>query len=345
MAMQPDASPWLSFSLERVALVLGARFPGRYVWLVRPSQLHLHKFSCYTNFVSCDMFGAPKHSLDYGAVLHLRALLGHAMERAAIAEPLPPLGGSSVPASLPTGFSLILVGFSKGCVVLNQMVHELASVRTDPELRQFLDSISDMYWLDGGHPGTGDTWVTDKQALGELASSGVAVHAHVTPYEVCDPTRAWVGREHRCFVKTLEELGARITQNLHFEHEPACIANHFRVIEEFWVAQKCVHVARFELLLATSFQHFMFLQFKSLYLALVLNVSHFVQTSGQGVSKAFTWTVFCFVFFSLARSHSSSFLCLSQDASQAKTKRKIFWPNVWTFSCNMENILLLRLHS
>ncbi|MCJ8732194.1 hypothetical protein PDJAM_G00208410 [Pangasius djambal] len=233
MAMQPDASPWLSFSLERVALVLGARFPGRHVWLVRPSRLHLHKFSCYSNFVSCDVFGAPKHSPDYGAVRHLRALLGNAMKRAAIAEPLPPLVGASVPAPLPTGFSLILVGFSKGCVVLNQMVHELASARTDPELRQFLDSTSDMYWLDGGHPGTGDTWVTDKQVLGELACSGVAVHAHVTPYEVCDPARAWVGREHQCFVKTLEELGARVSQNLHFEDEPACIANHFRVIEEF----------------------------------------------------------------------------------------------------------------
>ncbi|XP_060731773.1 mitochondrial protein C2orf69 homolog isoform X1 [Tachysurus vachellii] len=233
MAMQPDASPWLSFSLERVALSLGVRFPGQHVWLVRPSQLHLHKFSCYTNFVSCDMFGAPKHSPDYGAVRHLRALLSHAMERAAIAKPLPPLGGASVPCPLPEGFSLTLVGFSKGCVVLNQMVHELASARTDPELRQFLDSISDMYWLDGGHPGTGDTWVTDKWALAELASSGVALHTHVTPYEVCDPARAWVGREHRCFVKTLEELGARITQNLHFEDEPACIANHFRVIEEF----------------------------------------------------------------------------------------------------------------
>ncbi|KAI5628542.1 UPF0565 protein C2orf69-like, partial [Silurus asotus] len=233
MAVQPDASPWISFSLERVALTLGVRFPGRHVWLVRPSRLHLHKFSCYVNFVSCDMFGAPQHSPDYGAWRHLRALLGHAMERAAVAEPLPPLGGAMVPAPLPAGFSLILVAFSKGCVVLNQMVHELASSRTDPELREFLECVSDMYWLDGGHPGTGDTWVTDKQALAELASSGVAVHAHVTPYEVCDPARAWVGREHRCFVKTLEQLGARITKKLHFKDEPACIANHFRVIEEF----------------------------------------------------------------------------------------------------------------
>lgn len=233
MAVQPDSTPWLSFSLERVALSLGVRFPGRHVWLVRPSRLHLHKFSCYVNFVSCDVFGAPEHSPDYGGVRHLRALLGHAMERAAVAGPLPPIGSASVPAPLPPGFSLILVGFSKGCVVLNQMVHELASARKDPELKQFLDSISDMYWLDGGHPGTGDTWVTDKHALAELASSGMALHAHVTPYEVRDPARPWVGREHRSFIKTLEKLGACLTQNLHFKDEPACIANHFRVIDEF----------------------------------------------------------------------------------------------------------------
>ncbi|XP_062861675.1 mitochondrial protein C2orf69 homolog [Trichomycterus rosablanca] len=233
MALQPEAAPWLSFSLERVAVVLGARFPGRHVWLVRPSRFYLQKFSCYANFVASDAFGAPKHSPNYGAVRHLRALLGHAMELAGIAKPLPSLENVPVPAPLPRGFSLILVGFSKGCVVLNQIVHELGTARADPELQKFLDCVSDMYWLDGGHPGTGETWVTDKQVLGKLASTRIAVHAHVTPYEVCDPGRPWVGREHRRFVKTLEELGACITHQLHFKDEPAAITNHFRVIEEF----------------------------------------------------------------------------------------------------------------
>ncbi|XP_051760774.1 mitochondrial protein C2orf69 homolog [Ctenopharyngodon idella] len=233
MALQPDAVPWQSWSLERVALTLGHRFPGCHIWVVRASRMYLHKFSCYQNFVESNLFGAPEHSSDYGAIRHLRALLGHGMQRAGLPNPLPPLSGTATPGPLPAGFTLTIVGFSKGCVVLNQIVYELAGARADPELRLFLDSVSDMYWLDGGHPGGGETWVTDKCALDELASSGVAVHAHVTPYEVRDPMRAWVGREHQLFIKTLEDLGACLSQKLHFEEEPASIENHFRVIREF----------------------------------------------------------------------------------------------------------------
>lgn len=233
MALQPDAAQWQSWSLERVALTLGHRFPGCHIWVIRASRMYLHKFSSYQNFVESNLFGAPQHSPDYGAILHLRALLGHSMEQAGLPNPLPPLSGTSTPAPLPPGFTLTIVGFSKGCVVLNQIVYELAGARADPELRLFLDSVSDMYWLDGGHPGGSETWVTDRCALGELASSRVAVHAHVTPYEVRDPMRAWVGREHQHFVKTLEDLGACISQKLHFEDEPASIENHFRVLQEF----------------------------------------------------------------------------------------------------------------
>lgn len=152
------------------------------------------------------------------------------MERAGLPHPLPPPGGAD---PIPSGFSLTLVGFSKGCVVLNQMVYELAGARADPELSPFINRISDIYWLDGGHPGGSETWVTDKQVLKELASSGVAIHTHVTPYEVCDPMRAWVGRENGRFIKILEEFGACPNQKLHFEDEPPSIENHFRVIQEF----------------------------------------------------------------------------------------------------------------
>ncbi|KAM4608376.1 mitochondrial protein C2orf69 homolog [Polymixia lowei] len=233
MALQPEGAQWLSWSLERVALALGRRFPDRHVWVVRASRMYLHKFSCYQNFVETNLFGAPEHSPyspDFGAFRHLRALLMNGMEQANLPNPLPPPGGAD---NIPSGFTLTLVGFSKGCVVLNQMVYELAGARADPELSPFIDRITDMYWLDGGHPGGSETWVTDKRALRELAASGVAIHAHVTPYEVCDPMRAWVGREHGHFVKTLEELGACLTQKLHFEDEPPCIENHFRVIQEF----------------------------------------------------------------------------------------------------------------
>lgn len=152
------------------------------------------------------------------------------MERAHLPHPLPLQGGAD---SISGGFSLTLVGFSKGCVVLNQMVYELSGARADPQMSDFVRCISDMFWLDGGHPGGSETWVTARQVLKELASAGVNIHAHVTPYEVRDPMRAWVGREYECFIQTLEELGACPSKKLHFEDEPASIENHFRVIQEF----------------------------------------------------------------------------------------------------------------
>ncbi|KAM9364644.1 mitochondrial protein C2orf69 homolog [Pholidichthys leucotaenia] len=231
MALQPEVAPWLSWSLEQVAFTLGRRFPDRHVWVVRASHMYLHKFSCYHNFVESNLFGAPEHSPyseESGAFRHLRALLSHAMERANLPNLLQPTEGA-----VPTGFSLILVGFSKGCVVLNQLAYELAGARADPRMAPFIKRISDMFWLDGGHPGGGETWVTDRRVLRELTASGMSIHAHVTPYEVRDPMRAWVGREHGLFIKTLEEFGACPSNKLHFEDEPPSIENHFRVIQEF----------------------------------------------------------------------------------------------------------------
>ncbi|XP_054643325.1 mitochondrial protein C2orf69 homolog isoform X2 [Dunckerocampus dactyliophorus] len=233
MVLQPEGVQWLSWSLEEVAVTLGRRFPQHHIWVVRASRMYLHKFSCYHNFVESNMFGAPQHapySPNSGALHHLRALLSHAMERAGLPNILHPQGGA---ASIPAGFSLTVVGFSKGCVVLNQMVYELAGARADQQMWDFVKSISDMFWLDGGHPGGSETWVTDKQVLHQLAASGIGIHAHVTPYEVCDPMRAWVGREHRRFIKTLEEFGASLFHKIHFEDNPPSIENHFRVIQEF----------------------------------------------------------------------------------------------------------------
>ncbi|XP_077392435.1 mitochondrial protein C2orf69 homolog [Festucalex cinctus] len=234
MSSQPECAQWLAWSLEQVGVMLARRFPGHHVWVVRASRMYLHKFSSYRNFVESNMFGAPQHapySPDGGALRHLRSLLIHGMVRAGLPNSIQP------PAYACTGktarFSLTLVGFSKGCVVLNQVVHELGGALADPRLSDFAGSLSDMFWLDGGHPGGSETWVTDRKLLGQLATSGIGVHTHVTPYEVRDPTRAWVGREHACFVKTLEEFGARLYDKLHFVDEPPSIENHFRVIQEF----------------------------------------------------------------------------------------------------------------
>lgn len=227
MLLHSDCAPWVRWSLEEVAAMLGQRFPESHVWVVRASRMYLHKFSCYQHFVECNMFGAPEHSAyspERGAFCHLRSLLTNAMLRAGLPPPEAPP---------PLSPSLTLLGFSKGCVVLNQLLYELPGAQADPLMSPFTQLISHMFWLDGGHPGGSQTWVTEQEVLKELAASGISVHAHVTPYEVCDPMRAWVGREHEAFVKTLEELGACPSNKLHFEDEPPSIENHFRVITQF----------------------------------------------------------------------------------------------------------------
>lgn len=69
-----------------------------------------------------------------------------------------------------------LVGFSKGCIVLNQFLYEYHYYKTfttsDSNEMKFISKIKHMYWLDGGHSGGKNTWITSRQLLETLASLG-----------------------------------------------------------------------------------------------------------------------------------------------------------------------------
>ncbi|KAL8578617.1 hypothetical protein ACOMHN_007075 [Nucella lapillus] len=126
-----------------------------------------------------------------------------------------------------------LIGFSKGCIVLNQLVQELEHAENDDNVQKFIGQVQVMTWLDGGHSGGSNTWVTNPVALARLATLGIHIHVHVTPYQMKDPMRKWIGKEKRRFVEVLLKAGAKVTDKLHFEDEGRSIENHFRVLEEF----------------------------------------------------------------------------------------------------------------
>ncbi|XP_007532193.2 mitochondrial protein C2orf69 homolog [Erinaceus europaeus] len=269
MARHPENYQWESWSLENVAAILARRFPGSYIWVVKCSRMHLHKFSCYDNFVKSNMFGAPEHSADFGAFKHLYTLLVNAfnfsqnsllsmkngtdLSKDAEASNCRPDSSHTTngcqgekertceklesamnfhPLSLNVA-SFTLIGFSKGCVVLNQLLFELKEARKDKDIDAFIKSIRAMYWLDGGHSGGSNTWITYPEVLKELAQTGIPVHAHVTPYQVCDPMRSWIGKEHKKFVQILQDFGVQVTSHIHFAKETPSIENHFRVHEAF----------------------------------------------------------------------------------------------------------------
>ena len=122
--------------------------------------------------------------------------------------------------------SLTLIGFSKGVVVLNQIVRELLQVEY-----QNVQRISSMIWLDGGHNGGKDIWITDKRLLKSLVDKNIKIDVRVTPYQVKNSNRPWIAKEEKLFTSTLHKLGADINRKLYFEDEPASIDNHFNVIK------------------------------------------------------------------------------------------------------------------
>ena len=67
---------------------------------------------------------------------------------------------------VPVSKSVTLIGFSKGVVVLNQVLRELPTLSTHGL------ALSSMVWLDGGHNGGRDIWPTDRRLLQRLAGPG-----------------------------------------------------------------------------------------------------------------------------------------------------------------------------
>lgn len=136
---------------------------------------------------------------------------------------------------------LILIGFSKGCVVLNQFIYEFHYLKTltpdDSTMIRLLSRIKDMYWLDGGHGGQKNTWITSRSLLETLTRLGMNIHVHVTPYQVQDDRRPWIRKEEKIFSDMLKRLGAPITRLLHFDSTTANLVTHFEVLQAF-----CQHV-------------------------------------------------------------------------------------------------------
>jgi hypothetical protein len=75
-----------------------------------------------------------------------------------------------------------LIGFSKGCVVLNQLVHELASVESDQDAQELLSRVTTITWLDGGNNYTYYHFIEEYASLCFTVS--VCNHANLCPYKM-----------------------------------------------------------------------------------------------------------------------------------------------------------------
>ena len=254
-AQYEEISRWKEFCLENTCDLLRRKFPSAAVWIVRPSRMLRNLFSSFHHFVPSSITGVPEYSSTPRAVPQLVQLLWNAVQQVHAAN------SSAMDKSPQQLFSLpiVLVGFSKGCVVLNQIVHELVNYvpavpslsDTPPAdrkplcppspsltphgmqiLRDFIKRVSAYYWLDAGHSGDHGAWVTDDDLLRALAALRVQIHVHVTPHQVLCPQRPWIGEEKCEFVAKLRQFGATVKETLHFE-EDSSLEKHFKVLQVF----------------------------------------------------------------------------------------------------------------
>lgn len=211
----------IEYSLENTADLLSEKYQSSHVLVIRANRFHDKTFAIYDNFVESDTFGCPRHQFTTDSLSHLRQLL---INFFAI---------QNIVLNFDDNESFVLIGFSKGCVVLNQLLYSFYVSGEDPDLRKFVSRISLINWCDGGHSGGSNTWVTAQPVLKHFSQLPIKVHINVTPRQVMCRYRPWIGKEEKIFYDSLIIFGSDVRRTLHFEGEEDSLEMHFRVLKCF----------------------------------------------------------------------------------------------------------------
>uniref|UniRef100_A0A023GIM3 Uncharacterized protein n=1 Tax=Amblyomma triste TaxID=251400 RepID=A0A023GIM3_AMBTT len=232
MMKHRDNKRYVQWNLDNMAALMGSHFPNAHCIIVRPNRLQYLTFSCYDNFVQSNDMGAPTHDFSIAALEHLVALLNSLSAR--LNEKTNKTLYGPIATSL-LELPIVLIGFSKGCVVLNQFLYAIKAleINSDDDATGLVHRIKEMYWLDGGHSGGSNTWITKEVILKSLRQHEIKIRIHVTPYQVLCNSRPWIGKEEKVFRETLRKLGADVLRNIHHADETPSLEMHFSVLEEF----------------------------------------------------------------------------------------------------------------
>ncbi|XP_066591945.1 mitochondrial protein C2orf69-like isoform X2 [Prorops nasuta] len=230
MKLHKDSEKYLAWSLESTAQTLLKQFPDHNVLIIKPARMQIIKtaaFSCFDNFVRCNENGTPSFQFRTDALKHLYTLLQSFMEKQAELKEL------SLASNNINDINLTLIGFSKGCTVLNQLLYEFHHQKLQnerAEINNFIRQIKSMWWLDSGHGGYNEAWITKQKILESYAALKINTFIHVTPYQIDDKQRPWIRIEEEKFYKMLLDLKAPVERKVHFSKEKRSLLIHFKLL-------------------------------------------------------------------------------------------------------------------
>lgn len=152
-----------------------------HLWIIRASRWTQNTFAFYDHFVRYTAAGVPDYSgisnvagTSFAAWRHLNTLMCNAVSR---------IEGASV--DIPCS----IIGFSKGCSVLTQLIYEMGFYFEDQEFIEDLrihSKLISLTWLDSGHIGVSHLWPTWTLSLSRLRNfaSVPKLFIFATPYQV-----------------------------------------------------------------------------------------------------------------------------------------------------------------
>ncbi|XP_031093121.1 uncharacterized protein LOC115997667 [Ipomoea triloba] len=259
--------------LQRVAEILVSKFGNSInAWVVEAPVFN-GPFGVYSDFIpSVNEYGEPKvyDAMEFPASSSIILLLWNCLKEAKNAtagkrkEPF--VGEAS------TSYShkprTILLGFSKGGTVLNQLVTELAfspvppsedkdqanknatsgvSTQQQDEItpttkESFLNSIAEFHYVDVGL-NTEGAYLTNKDTIDKISdrlrqgAPGIRFFLHGTPRQWNDGRRSWIRREKDELLRLLKGAAHKnmgklyIRERIYFGNLPPDLQMHFEIIE------------------------------------------------------------------------------------------------------------------
>ena len=253
MARDLALAEWQAWSCQDLALLLARRWPSCHTIVVHPPR-SMDGFSCYDHWLRrLDETGDPVDGYDGvngTACSHLTAQLAH------LQPSLPGFGKTS---------PLHVLGFSKGAVVLNQLLAELgggeAASGSDESRIELMGRVASWVWLDPGlNKEPGPILLDHEPHLRGVASRMRAralrppprLAVALTPYQLQPQQpflRSWRWRWRRWpplvrresaaaaarlrFERVLSEEGVAVACEDCLRKEPATLATHFEVLNAF----------------------------------------------------------------------------------------------------------------